>query len=509
MRGDPNNEDMKLNFVPKVLIGNTYKPLYIAPDATASNRGDVWLSDAIDDNALTLDAQTGVTAATPKAVKLVNDNANDRLSKTYTGEQTVEGPVTFNGIITTKSTINGNANSANSATKLQNKRKITIKTSDKSECQVSQNFDGQADISFNITSIDAAAVNVGTLPLKVIPQGAIEKLVHVDNEAQRFTLTKEKVQNGDSVLQDDTQVMYIVVDEDNLNNSTGYKEYKAGIALKALQAKTAESADTATTANQVQHAVTFNITDNNGAQTPVTFNGSNAVEIPINNTTPKVMVGATQQQPGNSGLVPAPTANDYNKFLCGNGTWQIAGEVTGVKGNAEDNYRVGNVNITPANIGALALTGGTVSGNIINAQTKTGSTKIRPAITVKNNTTNKAVSLAVGTDGDTYGLYDESQSRWMAYCDADNNLIFNGKAKSANTATTAISATTATKVDKTLELDGSVQGTASLNTLNTTTLITQIKDKAVTSAKLGDDVGTVSVSSTQPTDEHVKIWVQV
>ena len=508
MKGNPNDESMHLDFVPKVLIGNTYKPLYIAPDATASNRGDVWLSDAIDDNAFTLDAQKGVTAATPKAVKLVNDNANDRLSKTEEKSQTVNGPVTFDGIVTASHTINGNANSA---TKIQNKRKITIKTSDQPNGQVSQDFDGQADILFNITSIDAAAV-VGTLPLKVIPQGAIEKLIHVDNKAQRFTLTKEKVQNGDSVLQDDTQVMYIVVDDDNLNNDTGYTEYKAGTALKALNATTADSAveaKTATTANQVQHAVTFNITDNNGAQTPVTFNGSNAVEIPINNTTPKVMVGATQQQPGNSGLVPAPTANDYNKFLCGNGTWQIAGEVTGVKGNAEDNYRVGNVNITPANIGALALTGGTISGNIINAQTKTGSTKIRPAMTVKNNTTNKAVSLAVGTDGYTYGLYDESQSRWMAYCDADNNLIFNGKAKSANTATTATSATTATKVDKTLELDGSIQGTASLNAPGITTLQTQIKDGAVTSAKLDDDVGIVSVSSTQPTDEHVKIWVQV
>ena len=29
--------------------------------------------------------------------------------------------------------------------------------------------------------------------------------------------------------------------------------------------------------------------------------------------------------------------------------------VTGVKGNAESNYRYGNVNITPANIGAIAI----------------------------------------------------------------------------------------------------------------------------------------------------------
>lgn len=38
------------------------------------------------------------------------------------------------------------------------------------------------------------------------------------------------------------------------------------------------------------------------------------------------------------------------------------GEVTGVKGNAESAYRVGNVNLTPANIGAVSKTGDTMSG---------------------------------------------------------------------------------------------------------------------------------------------------
>ena len=36
--------------------------------------------------------------------------------------------------------------------------------------------------------------------------------------------------------------------------------------------------------------------------------------------------------------------------------------VTGIKGNAENTYRNGNVNLTPANIGALASTGGTLTG---------------------------------------------------------------------------------------------------------------------------------------------------
>lgn len=40
------------------------------------------------------------------------------------------------------------------------------------------------------------------------------------------------------------------------------------------------------------------------------------------------------------------------------------GSVAGVKGNAEESYRTGNVNLTPAHIGALALSGGRMTGSI-------------------------------------------------------------------------------------------------------------------------------------------------
>ncbi|MCI9211043.1 MAG: hypothetical protein HFI83_10265 [Eubacterium sp.] len=40
------------------------------------------------------------------------------------------------------------------------------------------------------------------------------------------------------------------------------------------------------------------------------------------------------------------------------------GYVTGVKGNTEHTYRTGNVNLTPEHIGALALSGGRMTGNI-------------------------------------------------------------------------------------------------------------------------------------------------
>lgn len=46
--------------------------------------------------------------------------------------------------------------------------------------------------------------------------------------------------------------------------------------------------------------------------------------------------------------------------------WNTLAEsnVTGVKGNTESSYRTGNVNLTSANIGALPITGGTLTGSI-------------------------------------------------------------------------------------------------------------------------------------------------
>lgn len=47
--------------------------------------------------------------------------------------------------------------------------------------------------------------------------------------------------------------------------------------------------------------------------------------------------------------------------------------VTGVKGNSESSYQTGNVNLTAANVGALPISGGTISGNLTVTGTITGS----------------------------------------------------------------------------------------------------------------------------------------
>lgn len=63
------------------------------------------------------------------------------------------------------------------------------------------------------------------------------------------------------------------------------------------------------------------------------------------------------------GLCPKLDSGHPSYYLNANGTWSAPrGRVYGVKGESETDYREGQVNITAANVGALALTGGTVTG---------------------------------------------------------------------------------------------------------------------------------------------------
>lgn len=507
-KGNPNDSTMKNNFVAKVYDPTlkTYRPIYVAPDATNNKRGEVWLSDAIN---ATDSAATGVVAATPKAVKAVNDNANNKLDKTTANAQSVTSPTTFAGRITGNGGFTGNltgnvTGNADTATKLKNARSISVKGGNNGGTG-SANFDGSGNISITIPSIDAASVT-GVLPFKVIPQGAFERLKRVTDKAARFRLTTTDVQNGDSVLQNDTGVMYVVIDDTKLNSDAGYQEYKAGTALEATHAANADNATKATTASKVGHSLSVNLISGTSTATTtrvITFDGSSAISFDIDNTKPAVMKGATASTAGNAGLVPAPAAGNQNKFLRGDGTWQIAGEVTGVKGNAESNYRTGNVNLTCANIGAakdnhnhdtsyLKLSGGTLTGNLIGR------------------------TITPSADN-SYNL-GASSAKW-SYVYA-TKFVGNLTGNVNGNATSATNAQSANKFNNTVALSGDITtSTTSFNTVNPITMTTtigngkvtsaKIANKAVTNSKLADDVGTVYVGTNTPTEEHIKLWVKI
>ena len=300
--------------------------------------------------------------------------------------------------------------------------------------------------------------------------------------------------------------MYIVVDDAHLNSDAGYQEYKAGTALKATHAANADNATNATTAGKVGHSLSVNLISGTGTATTtqaITFDGSSAVSFDVDNTKPDVMKGATASTAGNAGLVPAPAARNHNKFLRGDGTWQIAGEVMGIKGNAETYYRKGNVNLTCANIGAaeanhnhdtsyLKLSGGTLTGDLI-------SHAVKPSA------------------NDTYTL-GTLETQWShVYA---TKFVGNLTGNVEGNATSATNAQSANKFNNTVALSGDITtSTTSFNTVNPITMTTtigkgkvtsaKIADKSVTNSKLADDVGTVYVGTDTPTEEHIKLWVKI
>lgn len=230
------NENKKLNFVAKVRDPSSgdFRPIYIAPDATDEVQGDVWLSDNYKTS--TLDAETGMTAATPFAVKQVWDEAQTKLSMIDETPQDVRSDVAFHQSVTVEKVIVGQlAGNADTATALNTPVTLNVRVSSAGEVG-STEFQQSGDVAtVTIPSVPATCLN-GVIPLANIPQGAIEKLVHVQNEAERFKLDTSSVQTGDTVLQDNTGIMYIVVDDTKLSSEAGYQMYKAGMAAQASEA---------------------------------------------------------------------------------------------------------------------------------------------------------------------------------------------------------------------------------------------------------------------------------
>ena len=551
-KGSPNGPERKLNFMPRVYDEKAtddptygkYRPLYIAPEATDEVLGDVYLSDAIDSTA---NAESGVEAATPLAVKTAYDEAKKKLDKTEGG--TVSGAVTFTQQVTGSAGFKGNltgnvTGNADTATTLKTARTIGVKAGAGGTAGTAT-FNGGANIEITIPNIDATKLT-GIVPISNLPQAALERVVHVTNQAARFQLTTAKVQLGDTVIQDDTGVMYIVVDESRLNSAEGYEEYAAATATNALHADEADVLSTARTIRTnlastaaasfdgsanvtpgvtgtlplgnggtgattkasavtnllagLSHASTV-ITDSSGVAHYNTTTGISDYYIGSDFWTYiKSKADPTYAAKSHThatftasvdGFVPHPGTASKTKFLRDDGTWQVAGEVTGVKGNAEATYRTGNVNLTPANIGAAAadhthsylpLSGGTLTGTL-------NSRAITPTAT------------------NTYALGTSSLKWSNVYATTfTGNLTGNVTGSLSGNATTA---TTASKVNQTLTLTGNVTGSVSLNATGTRTMTTTIADKAVTNGKLADDVGTVYVGTTEPTEAHIKLWVKI
>ena len=105
------------------------------------------------------------------------------------------------------------------------------------ESEINTKLAGKANSSHthgnaDITTLDASKLT-GTIDIARLPQGALERLVPVTDDAARFKLTNADVQLGDTVKVASTGKMYYVVNESKLSSEEGYEVYTAGTATSA------------------------------------------------------------------------------------------------------------------------------------------------------------------------------------------------------------------------------------------------------------------------------------
>lgn len=536
-KGNPNDATKLLNFVAKVYDpkARAWKPVYELPDATNQVHGGVYLSDAVNE---TSNAATGVVAATPKAVKTANDNANNKLDKTTGATQNVASAVTFAGKVTGSAGFQGNltgnvTGNASSATKLQIARNISVKAGAKGT-EGTASFDGTGNISIVIPTVDATAVT-GVLPLASIPAAATERIITVANQTARFALTTSQVQLGDTVYQADTKIMYMVVDEAKLNQEAGYQEYQAGTASK-LGTTTVGStskgiylnAGVATPMSATVGAANRPVYMNAGTITQ----GAHTIDkdVPANakfTDTTYTFFDAQGLEPtaGYPGLICGLSDNDLTrgtKFLCGDGTWKVAGEVTGVKGDKESTYRKGQVNITAANVGALPLTGGTVSGAIgpnVDNSLSLGSSTMKWSdvyATTFHGTVTDAINASTA---DTANKINKSIklngpiSSNEVSLNVSGNAVINTilGAQVVNTNNIADNAITPQQItNKAIQSSKIADGAVGSGHIQDGSIVnSKIANGSITNSKLASDVGTVYVGSNEPTQSNVKLWVKI
>ena len=80
-----------------------------------------------------------------------------------------------------------------------------------------------------VQQVNAGSI-VGVLNISNIPNSAIERMYPVSTDEDRFALTSNEVQNGDTVKVNQTGYMFLVIDDTQLDTDAGYEVYKAGVA---------------------------------------------------------------------------------------------------------------------------------------------------------------------------------------------------------------------------------------------------------------------------------------
>lgn len=503
----PNGEDKRLNFTLKIwdATADAYRPVYIAPDATNTVQGDVKLSDATNS---TLNAASGMTAATPAAVKAVADTAANKLDKVASADQTVASKVTFNNAVVgnkgitvpTGQYFTGNlSGNATTATTLQTARTIALT----GRVTGSASFNGGANASI------ATTIAAGSITGTDIANNAI---------------TSAKIADG------------TITSADVGFNYAGSSS-KGGAATSAVQLATAR---TISLAGDITGSTSFNGTANVSIATTLGAGVVGTNEIAANAVTSAKIADGTITA-GDVGFNYALGATKGGNAVMANDLRTVQSITSSIDWN------------TLTNTGQYLVAMETLAGTNI----PTGAYGYGTLLAFKNSGNHVAqIYLPHKAGGVIYYRYLFSGSSWTTWSAIGN--VPDGSITTAKLADNAVttaklsnnSVTSAKIVDGTIVAadiaDTTITGAKLVNSTITggkiasnTITATNIANSTITNAKmaansvnssnivdgtvtgadlaantvtlnnLASDVGTVAVQSTEPTDSNVKIWVQI
>lgn len=257
----------------------------------------------------------------------------------YNGDQIEQLLDKANDIDLTKYALK--TDNAPTATKLQAAR--TIALSGAVTGSVSSDFGSNVTISTTLANFDASKIASGTISIDRLPKAALERLIVVADDTDRFALTTATAQSGDTVKVTSTGKMYLIKDESKLSSEDGYEPYTASqassVPWSGVTGKPSTFTPPTSSATVLGGIKVGYTTSGKNYKVQLDSSGNAYVNVPWTdtNTTYTNMGAASASAAGKAGLVPAPAAGAQAKYLRGDGTWQTPPNTTYAVANESTN----------------------------------------------------------------------------------------------------------------------------------------------------------------------------
>ena len=240
---DLGNTDAATEYI-SLKRGTTETKVYQAEDGTTINIDEnriLWLKKVLSSNTSQIVLGTDIIqspnadsdAADIVLAHKITDVNGEKIATTVGGRTDTLGfKFTEFNLNTGAASFFGTATNASTAEAL--KTAVSIKLTGAVTGDVTTSLDAPVNITTEFTTIPADKIT-GMISLDNIPREAMPNTVTVQNDEERFALTKEQVQNNDVVIvegatENDPATMYWVIDDTKLNLPEGYRAFTSSIA---------------------------------------------------------------------------------------------------------------------------------------------------------------------------------------------------------------------------------------------------------------------------------------